>query len=255
MRPLDARSVVVTRPASQAGALAALIEAAGGRALRYPAIEIEPLEGPALDAAIEALGAFDLAIFISRNAVKHGLARVRAQRDWPAQLAVAAVGAGTRRALEAEGMTGVIAPEGPADSEALLALLEPQAVKGRRIVVFRGEGGRELIASTLRSRNAAVEYAECYRRTRPATDIRPLVAEWARGAVHAVTISSGEALANLTAMLGKAGKDFLAATPLFVPHARVGEDARLLGLGQVQVGGPSDDEMLAALVAYFGRAG
>jgi uroporphyrinogen-III synthase len=255
VRPLGARSIVVTRPRSQAETLAALIESAGGRALRYPAIEIEPVDGPALSAVIAALGTFDLAIFISRNAVDQGLARVRAHGAWPAGLAVAAVGAGTRRALESQGMTGVIAPPGPADSEALLGLLPPEMVAGRRVVVFRGEGGREMIASTLRARDATVEYAECYRRLRPATDMRPLIAEWSRGAVHAVTVSSGEALANLAALLGNDGSGLLAVTPLFVPHARVGEDARVLGIRQVEVAGPADDEMLAALVAYFGRAG
>lgn len=255
MSPLDGRSIVVTRPERQAGALAALIEAAGGRPLRYPAIAIQPLGGAALDSIVDGLDTFDVAIFISRNAVALGLARVRARRTWPAGLAVAGVGAGTRRALESEGMTDVIAPSGPADSEALLDQPQLKAVAGRRIVIFRGEGGRELIASTLRARNATVEYAECYRRTRPATDLRPLIGEWSRGAVHAVTVSSGEGLANFAALLGKAGRSLLAATPLFVPHARVADDARLLGIGAVQVAGPADEEMLAALVAYFRRAG
>lgn len=255
MSPLDGRSIVITRPARQAAALARLIEGAGGRALRYPAIEIQATGGPALDAAIAALAAFDVAIFISRNAVEHGLSRVHAHRAWPAGLAIAAVGSGTRRALEAEGMADVISPEGPADSEALLGLPRLKTVAGSRIVIFRGEGGRELLASTLRERGATVEYAECYRRVRPATDVEPLIGDWSRGAVHAVTVSSGEALANFAALLGKAGYGFLAATPLFVPHARVGDEARVLGLGPVQVAGPADEEMLAALVAYFGRAG
>ena len=255
MSRLDARSIVVTRPERQAGALARLIEDAGGRALRYPAIEIEASGSPELDAIVATLESFDVAIFISRNAVEEGLARVRALRPWPAGLAVAAVGAGTRRALEAQGMTGVVAPEGPADSEALLEQPLLKAAAGRRIVIFRGEGGRELLASTLRARGATVDYAECYRRVRPATDVRPLIAEWTRGGVDAVTVSSGEALANFAALLGSEGRDLLAATPLFVPHARVGDEARLLGLGSVQVAGPADEEMLAALVAYFGRAG
>jgi uroporphyrinogen-III synthase len=223
--------------------------------LCYPAIEIQAVEGPALDAAIAALAAFDVAIFISRNAVEHGLARVRAHRAWPAGVAVAAVGAGTRRALEAEGIADVVAPEGRADTEALLEQPLFGAAAGRRILIFRGKGGRELLASTLRERGATVEYAECYRRVRPATDMQPLIGEWARGAVDAATVSSGEALANFAALLGKAGLGFLAATPLFVPHARVGDEARLLGLGPVEVAGPGDKEMLAALVAYFGRAG
>jgi len=85
--------------------------------------------------------------------------------------------------------------------------------------------------------------------------MRPLIGEWSRGAVHAVTVSSGEGLANFAALLGKAGRSLLAATPLFVPHARVADAARLLGIGAVQVAGPADEEMLAALVAYFRRAG
>jgi uroporphyrinogen-III synthase len=253
--PLDGRSIVITRPARQASTLMKLIEGAGGRALCYPAIEIQAVEGPALDAAIAALAAFDVAIFISRNAVEHGLARVRAHRAWPAGVAVAAVGAGTRRALEAEGIADVVAPEGRADTEALLAQPLFTTGAGKRILIFRGEGGRELLASTLRERGATVDYAECYRRVRPATDVRSLMEEWSHGAVHAVTVSSGEALASFAALLGKAGHDFLAATPLFVPHPRVGHQARLLGLGPVQVAGPGDEEMLAALVAYFGRAG
>lgn len=253
--PLGGRSIVVTRPSGQAGALAGLIKGAGGRALRYPAIEIQACGGPALDSTIAALDTFDLAIFISRNAVDHGLASVRAVRAWPAWLAVAAVGGGTRRALEAQGVTGVIAPEGPADSEALLGRPQLEAVAGKRIAIFRGTGGRELLATTLRERKAHVDYAECYRRLRPATDMRPLVAEWSRGAVQAVTISSGEGLANLVALLGDAGRGYLAATPLFVPHARVAADARLLGIGTVQVAGPADEDMLGALVAYFDRAG
>jgi len=252
---LDGRSIVITRPARQAGALAKLIEDAGGRALRYPAIEIQASGSPALEAIIAALDAFDVAIFISRNAVEHGLACVRDRRPWPGGLAVAAVGAGTRRALESEGIAGVIAPEGPADSEALVEQPLLKFVTGRRVVIFRGEGGRELLASGLRERGATVDYAECYRRVRPATDVQPLVAEWMRGAVHAVTVSSGESLANFVALLGTAGHRFLAGTPLFVPHARVGDEARRLGVGPVQLAGPSDEEMLAALVAYFGRAG
>ena len=255
MSALEGRSVVVTRPERQAGALASLIAAAGGRALLYPAIEIQPVAGDALGRTIAGLDSFDWALFISRNAVEQGLAQVRARRAWPIGLAVAAVGAGSRRALESEGLAGVLAPEGPADSEALLDLAPLKAVAGKRIVVFRGEGGRETLASTLRERGAIVEYAECYRRVRPAASLQPLVGEWRRGEVHAVTVSSGEGLANFAALLGEAGRGLLGGTPLFVPHERVAQEARGMGIASVRVGGTADEEMLAALVAYFGRAG
>jgi uroporphyrinogen-III synthase len=256
LSPLDGRGIVVTRPEQQAAGLASLIGSAGGRALCFPVMAIQPLRSPELDAFFGRLDAFDLAVFISRNAVEQGLARVRESRHaWPKGLRTAAIGAGTRRALEAEGYVDVIAPEGAADSEALLAEPALGNVAGKRIAIFRGDGGRETLAEGLRSRGAAVVYAECYRRSVPPTDMRPLMDEWARGAVHAVTVSSGEGLANLAAMLGDAGRGLLAAMPLFVPHIRVAGQARASGAADVVVSGAADEEVLAALVAYFRRTG
>lgn len=247
--------MVITRPERQAAGLASLIESAGGRALRFPVIEIEPQGSTALESVIGRLETYDLAVFISRNAVEQGLAQVRRRRAWPQGLGAAAIGAGTRRDLEAEGFANVIAPVGPADSEALLAEPRMGAMAGKRVVIFRGSGGREVLAQALRSRGAAVDYAECYRRTLPATDMRPLLVEWSRGAVHAVAVSSGEGLANFASLLGEAGRSLFAAAPLFVPHERVAAEARAMGVAHVVVGGASDADMLAALVAYFGRAG
>jgi uroporphyrinogen-III synthase len=172
---------------------------------------------------------------------------------------VAAIGAGTRRALEAEGMVNVIAPEGQSDTEALLACAEFNSVRGERIVVFRGIDGREQLAATLRSRGAIVDYAECYRRNRPRTDPKALIDAYSAGSLDAITISSAEGLANLDEGLDEAfdegGKDVLRGTPLFVPHPRVAEAAKALGIGQVVVAGPGNAEMLTALVAYFAHSG
>lgn len=254
---LRGRGIVITRPAQQAAALARLVEQAGGRALLYPMIEIEPVNSAGLDALIDSLEKFDLAIFISRNAVEQGLARVARRRDWPGTLAVAAVGGGTRAALESRGFRSVLSPPGTGGSESLLALLEPPVmnVSGRKIVIFRGSGGRELLQSTLRERGACVAYAECYLRSSPQTDVRPLVAAWARGGVHAIAVSSGEALANFAAKLGAAELALLSATPLFVPHSRVAEAARALNVAETIVAGPADADLVRGLVAYFGRAG
>jgi len=125
---------------------------------------------------------------------------------------------------------------------------------GRRVVIFRGDGGRELLGDSLRARGAEVSYAECYRRSRPRTDCAPLLAAWARGAVHAVTVSSGEGLANLYDMLGKLGQQWLRSTPLFVPHDRLVRNAAQLGIREIRVAGAADEEMVDALVAYFAAA-
>jgi len=237
---LQGRGILITRPREQAQGLAKLIEAAGGRAILFPAIEIQEVPLP-------KLAEFDLAIFVSPTAVKRALAAMK----WPRHAKAAALGRGTQRELERHGIKGIIAPDSGADSEALLAVPELQRVAGRRIVILRGEGGRSLLGDTLAARGAHVEHAECYRRVRPQTDSGPLLAAFASGAVHAVTVSSAEGLENLVEMLGAAGREHLKKTPLFVPHPRIAAEAKRLGLGEASVGGASDEEMLERLVAYF----
>jgi uroporphyrinogen-III synthase len=228
-----------------------MVRDAGGEPLCVPAMEILPPADPAPFHALAArLAEFDLAIFISRNAVRRAL-EMLGSKPWPAGLRVAAIGPGSRAELEQRGFANVIAPAAQPDSEALLALPELAGVKGRRVVIFRGEGGRELLARELAARGASVEYAVCYRRAAPPG--ASMRRAWADG-VDAVTVSSAEGLANLLAMLGEDAPGSLRSTPLFVPHPRVAEEARRRGLERVVVAGPADAQMAAALVAHFGAA-
>jgi uroporphyrinogen-III synthase len=253
--PLAGRRVVVTRPEGQAAGLAQGIRAAGGEALLVPAIEIRALEDlRPFQAIADRLESFDVAIFVSRNAVRKALDMLRARRGgrpWPARLAVATVGQGSREALEAEGFSGVIAPAAQSDSEALLAMPELGAVNGKRVVIFRGDGGRRLLGDVLAQRGAIVEFAACYRRVRPEGGPSPL---FGPHGVDAVTLSSAEGLENFLHMLGEGGAQRLAQTPFFVPHRRIAEEAARRGLARVLVAGPRDAEMVAALVAYFDGA-
>ncbi len=243
---------MVTRPREQAAGLAARIEAVGGRPLLYPAMEIDgPADRAAAERIVDRLETYDLAIFISPTAVQKALELMRPRRRWPAGVRTAAVGRASRAELERQGIGGAIAPDTGADSEALLARPELAHVAGKRIVIFRGEGGRELLGDTLAQRGASVDYAECYRRSAPRQDPAPLLDAWARGAVHAVTSSSSAGLGHLATALGEAGAARLRATPLFVSHARIADAARRLGAREVIVAGAGDEEMVQALVAYF----
>jgi uroporphyrinogen-III synthase len=250
---LNGRRIVVTRPLPQAEALAQAIRAAGGEPLLLPAMEIHDVaDARAVHAIAARLAEFDWAIFISPTAVSKGLARLREVRGataWPERVRVAAIGRGTQRALGDAGFAGIVAPEGAADSEALLALAAFAHLAGARIVIFRGVGGREQLAEGLRSRGASVEYAECYVRAGPDAESVSL----GERSVDAFTVSSGEGLANLVQMLDAPGRQRLRAAPLFVPHRRVADQAKALGARSVIVAGPADAEMMAALVAYFGR--
>ncbi len=238
---LAGKRVVVTRPRELAQGLAALIRQAGGEALLFPAIEIRDAEDPEpARALLGRLREFDLAVFISPSAVRKAL-ELAAGRAWPR---VAAAGSGTRQELERRGFQNVVAPAGQADSEALLALPELAEVAGSRVLILRGTGGRELLGETLAARGATVECAECYRRVRPQAGATPPPA----GRIDALCVSSGEALTNLVALLGRAR---LSDTTLFVSHPRVEAQARELGLRRPVLAGPGDGDMLAALVAYF----
>jgi uncharacterized protein HemX/uroporphyrinogen-III synthase len=238
-KPLRGRGILVTRPAGQAERLAALVSAAGGRPFLFPAIEIERLPARPLP----GLDEFDLAVFVSPTAVDCAFERIK-----HAGVPVAAVGSGTRRALQALGAREVLAPESGADSEALLALPELHEVAGKRILIVRGEGGREVLADTFAARGARTEYLECYRRMLPHADMAPVTAAWDRGEIDALTVSSNASLDNLITLLGVPR---LAAKPLFVNHARVAEHAHEVGVPEVIVAGPGDEEMAEALVAYF----
>lgn len=123
-----------------------------GEAICCPLLEIGPVDdmGP-LQMAAAHLTTYAFVVFISPNAVGYGLSILLAGRGWPEAVKVAAIGPGTVAALAACGVTGTIAPRERFDSEALLALPEfgTAAVAGRRVLLMRGNGGRELLAETL----------------------------------------------------------------------------------------------------------
>ncbi len=251
---LAGRGVLVTRPEGLAGRLAALLRAEGAEAVLLPAIEILPPRDPAaLAALIDCLEKFDIAIFVSPTAASRAHAAVSARRAWPERLRLAAIGGATARTLRDLGIEGVLAPPGRGDSEALAALPEMAQVRGRRILIFRGEGGREALRETLEARGAEVVYAACYRRALPRADVGPLVERWRRGGIDAVSVTSTEGLENLLALLGPASAALLRATPLFVPHPRIAEAAAGLGMVRVAVTEASDEALVAALASFFAR--
>ena len=246
--PLAGCGIVVTRPADQATPLAEAIRAAGGHAILFPAIEIlDPADIRPLIDVIDRLETCNLAIFISPNAVARAMRRITARRAWPPGVRAAAIGQGGVRELQRFGISEVMAPVRSFDSEGLLALPQLQAVAGQRVVIFRGDGGRELLGDTLTARGAQVEYVECYRRARPRADAAPLLKAWARNEVHAVTVTSREGLRNLFEMLGEPGLSWLRRTPVFVPHPRIAAVARELGCGQVIESAPGDAGLIEAL--------
>lgn len=253
-RRLEGVGVVLTRPRPAAETLAAPLAAEGARVFILPALAIEEVELTApLAALLARLADFDLAIFVSANAVEKGLAMAARVAAWPARLPVAAIGEATARALRNSGVAEVISPPERHDSEGLLELSQLQSVKGENIIVFRGRGGRERLREVLEERGARVEYAECYRRVRPAEDAGPVREALRRGEVHAVSALSAETLENFVAMIGSEAFGPLAATTLVVPHEAIGAHADAKRFARVVVATHGVPGMLEAL-SPLGRA-
>jgi len=245
--PLAGLNIVVTRPREQAAELAKNIEKLGGTCIQLPLLAIAPLadEQP-LHALLARLHEFQLAIFISPNAVRFGMAAIQNAGGVPATMQIATVGAGSARALHDYGVSRVIVPQQRFDSEGLLALDELQNVSGKRVAIFRGDGGRELLGDTLKQRGAMVEYVTCYHRSKPQHDMTALLA--ARPDV--LSVSSSEALSNLWEMLNPPLRELFTAMPLFVSHARIAAAAHKLGWRNIVIAAGGDENLLTGLQTW-----
>lgn len=246
--PLAGVGVLVTRPVRQAAMLLRELAALDARTVVFPAIVIlPPRDATSLARVHASLASYDAAIFVSGNAAEYG---VPLDRAWPAALPVFATGPGTALALAAVGVAEARVPAASYDSEGLLALPELTAVSGKRIAIFRGEGGRDHLARTLRERGAEVDYAECYRRAPPDSGSAGLDAAILDGRVHATTVTSSEGLDNLCRVLTVAARERLARTPAFVPHPNIAAHARSQGFEAI-VTGVGDAGLVAGLLEWF----
>jgi uroporphyrinogen-III synthase len=250
--PLSGFKIVVTRPRDQSAPLARRIEQQGGIAVLCPLLDISALQDTTvLQEKLSHLADFDLAIFVSPNAVHYGIEAIRKAGGLPPGLKIAAIGQGSATALRDLGIRDVIAPAERYDSEGLLAVAELQNVAGWRVMVLRGESGRELLADTLRARGATVEHVACYRRSKSAMNPQWLLAT----APDAISVTSSEALDHLWQILDDKVRRTICGTMLFVPHPRIAERAVQQGWLDVRLTGSGDDGLLAALQAEAERAG
>jgi len=157
-----------TRPAAQAAGLSAALRKAGAEVLELPLIEIEPLpvEGATRQLLLD-LDRYDYVFFVSANAARLGLEAIAGYwPQWPHRLPALAVGRATAALLEAAGLT-VICP-GQEDSDGVLALPALASPAGLRLLLLRGDEGRELVADSLRAQGAQVDVLPLYRRVLPA---------------------------------------------------------------------------------------
>jgi len=240
----------LTRPAEESALLAASLSDVGIFSSSLPLLEIEALPvTPEQQAVWADLGRYCAVIVVSKPAARLGVQRL--ERHWP-RLPWFSVGAATAQVLADQGLDVHYPPSGD-DSEALLALpalREAVARTDARVLILRGEGGRELLAERLREQGASVDYLELYRRFLPAYDPGVLMQRIQLERLNGLVVSSGQGFLHLQAL---AGSDWpqVARLPLFVPSPRVYEMARAAGAEKVvDCRGASAAALLVALRSH-----
>lgn len=262
--PAATASVVITRPAQQAGPLAASVAALGRRVVLLPLLEIHALDGAQecahLQTVLARLADYDLVAFVSPNAIDCVFAHLPA---WPGGVALAVVGEGSRLALAAHGVNAsnasITSPgeHARSDSEHLLLALDLRALRGKRVLIVRGDGGRDFLADGLRAAGAHVDFVTAYRRAVPplTPDLRATL-EQLLTHNHDWIITSSEALRGLLSLLTEMDEETdkemafvvkMKQQHLIVPHARIAQSAAELGFAHVTLTGSGDAGVLAAL--------
>lgn len=228
---LNGLKVLVTRPEQQARSLCDDINVAGGLAIAFPLLDIEPITHETdINSAISDQ---DMIIFISRNAVTYFMTGL--QMPLADNVQLVAVGAGTAATMVQHGLKVDIQPPSPTGSESLLAMPELNQMQGKNVLIVRGEGGRELLADTLIARGAKIRYIEVYRRGLPSPSKTQL--EQAKSA-DCIVITSIAGLDNLCQLIDV---EQLTSKWLIVMSERIRQYAKNIGFQQCVVVADASD--------------
>lgn len=237
--------ILITRPAHQARLLFERIEAQGGQCFLFPAIEIADVaDKKIVQDSIQTLFQQDIAIFISPNAVQKAAALIE---TWPEPCKIAAIGEGTAQAVRALNWPVNFVPEKQFNTEALLMLPAFQAVTDKNIILFKGEGGRELLVTTLRDHGANVTEVIVYRRVLPKPEMIPDLNK-----INLIVCTSHLALQNISLLFEK-NKDQLFNKQLLVSSERIVDFAKQLGFvkSPLIAENASDDAIMKVLENYI----
>jgi len=248
--PLNNITLWLTRPVGQAKDLSKMLEQQGARVFHLPLMKIESLpQDKKLAKKIKKLDQFDMAFFVSTNAAQIGMELIESQFvSLPKEIKYFSPGPTTASVLQSYGLE-VAYPEKAMSTEALLILpeirkvLQAKSSKKKRAVIFRGTGGRELLANALRSKGVDVEYIELYKRTLPEYKESYLKDILKNKTPNGIIFSSAEAIYNFTVLFEKiypAYRD----VPIFVSSLRLKELAHKIGFKTISLLQDADDNSI-----------
>jgi uroporphyrinogen-III synthase len=247
--PLSGIHILITRPVNPASRTAERLASLGATPYIFPTILIEPLADTGqLNAALSSLQSVYAIIFVSPSAVEMTL---KDKVKFPISIKVFAPGLGTAEELNLYGVNNVRIPLKNFDSEGLLELSELQSefVNGERILIFRGNGGRELLPDELRQRGAHVEVITTYRRSIPTSSPAGLLELLTAKKLTSVSVMSSSAIKNLVTLVPEQDrKNILFPLPVYASHKRIKDAAESLGFLNVTETENGDKGLITTLL-------
>ncbi|MEO3992368.1 uroporphyrinogen-III synthase [Pseudocitrobacter cyperus] len=240
-------SILVTRPSPKGEELVSRLRTLGRVAWSFPLIEITPgRELAVLSPALDALRTGDLLFALSPHAVSFAQAQLQQQgRIWPSQPGYFAIGRSTALALHQVSGINVRYPLDREISEVLLQLPELQNIAGKKALILRGNGGRELLGDALAERGAKVTFCECYQRCAVHYDGAEEAMRWQKRGVSTLVVTSGEMLHQLWALIPQWYREhWLLRCRVLVVSERLAQLARELGWQEIQVADSADNDAL-----------
>ena len=224
---LAGERLLICRPEPSASALATTLTSVGAQCELLPTIAIIPLAlGAAAREQLRHLDQYQQVIVVSQHAAELGLSVL--SEFWPelpAEQKWYAIGRKTAEHLApaiAASMAKLIAPESDLVSEELLGLAELQSIRGQKILLLKGKGGRSTLQSELLARGAKGATVELYERICPTYSQRALEEKLELFDPSYIVALSGETLTNLI-LLSTQAKIDLRQRKLILPSARVAQ--------------------------------
>ncbi|NNJ90330.1 MAG: uroporphyrinogen-III synthase [Gammaproteobacteria bacterium] len=243
--------ILILRPVQQARTTIDAVTAQGWRAVPFPTIEITPAENIDSAKIQEIINDADWLVFISQNAVLQFLELTGA--DFMQNQKIAAVGRATAQLLEDKGLNVIALPKQNFSTEGLLKSANFADISGQRIVIVRGNGGREKLADTLRERGAKVAYLEVYERRLADSLPQQLLPLWPDN-INVIIATSNQLLDNLIALCKDILGDQLFQKPVVVMSERMRSHAREIGFQKIWLADrSSNDEIIKTIsrnIAY-----
>ena len=222
-------SILVTRPSPAGEELVSRLRTLGQVAWSFPLIEFSPGR--------------ELATLASRLSALTELQQQ--EKSWPSLPRYFAIGRTTALALHTVSGFNIHYPLDREISEVLLQLPELQNIAGKRALILRGNGGRELIGETLTARGADVDFCECYQRSAKYYDGAEEARRWQSRGVTTVVVTSGEMLQQLWTLIPQWYREhWLLRCRLLVVSERLAHLARELGWQDIKVADNADNDAL-----------